>query len=396
MAIEIRAITGEEQEEFTRVAATALGVTYEAPWPFPPEVTLCAFEDGKLVSSYAALERTMYFNGRDVPVAAISAVGTLPVHRRKGHLRRIITTHFQRMHEEGKRPISILWPSQGAIYQRYGYSFVSTHSGYSIEPGFILFTEPLSQQGDLSEVTSEDTNSISELYDTFCKERTGYLQRPPERWNEILQGPPAKGRVAGKVIYRETGIPKGYLLYSLEASGPGFPNQKITVFDLTYLNMHAYHAMWNYLAGLDLIGTINWSNVPQDDPLPFLLEDPRKLSPAGRGGIMGRIVDVEKALTTRNYPVSARLTFEIRDELCPWNNGCWELETGDGKAAVRRTTHEPQLVMPVSTLALLVFNHVTATQAARIGYLEVCQPEALATWDDVMRTVYRPFCADHF
>ena len=260
----------------------------------------------------------------------------------------------------------------------------------------MLFTEPVTTQGDLSEVTSEDSDCISGLYQDFCRERTGYLHRSAERWNELLMGTPVKGRVAGKVIYREAGTPKGYLLYSLEATGPGFPNQKITVYDLTYLNMPAYHALWNYLTGLDLIGTINWSNIPQDDPLPFLLLDPRKVIPTVRGGIMGRIVDIERALTMRNYPTTARLTFEIRDELCPWNQGCWELETADGEAVVRHTTNKPQLVMPISTLALLVFNHVTASQAARIGCLDVCQPETLAMWDEVMRTVYRTFCADHF
>ncbi|GAH99538.1 unnamed protein product, partial [marine sediment metagenome] len=31
--------------------------------------------------------------------------------------------------------------------------------------------------------------------------------------------------------------------------------------------------------------------------------------------------DVERALTLRRYPVAGTLTFEVLDELCPWNRG---------------------------------------------------------------------------
>ena len=52
--------------------------------------------------------------------------------------------------------------------------------------------------------------------------------------------------------------------------------------------------------------------------------------------------------------------------------------------------------MPVSTLAMIIFNQISATEAARMGRLDVLEPSALSLWDAVMRTAYRPFCADKF
>ena len=395
MAVEIRPAVAEEMEDYTRVGATALGVRYDEPWHLPPEETLCAFEDGRLATTYRAIPLSMCFNSKVAPVAGISAVGTLPIYRRRGYLRAIVSTHFEQMHEKGERAIAILYPSQGAIYQRYGYAFVSTHHRYGFEPRHLQFREPASPAGVFRDVTEEDSGVMPGIYDSFVEGRTGYLTRDVHHWQWHYRHPPASG-VRMPTVYEEAGTPLAYVVYTLEATGPGAGDQVITIHDMAYLTMPAYRAIWDYLGSMDLIGTIKWGRVPADDPLPYLLLDPRRLGTGSYAGLMGRIVDVERALPWRTYPVEARLTFELRDGLCSWNDGRWEVEIAAGEASVRRTEATPQLVMPVSTLALLVFNHITATEAARIGCLDVLEQSALPAWDAAMRTTYRPFCADGF
>ena len=111
---------------------------------------------------------------------------------------------------------------------------------------------------------------------------------------------------------------------------------------------------------------------------------------------MARIVDVAKALPSRRYPEEATLIFEVIDELCPWNQGLWKLETGTAGASISRTSQSAQLVMPVSTLAMLVFGQISATEAARMGRLDILEHSALPLWDRVMITAHRPFCPDIF
>jgi hypothetical protein len=52
--------------------------------------------------------------------------------------------------------------------------------------------------------------------------------------------------------------------------------------------------------------------------------------------------------------------------------------------------------MPISTLAMIVFGQINATEAARMGRLDVHDARSLSAWDDVMRTKYPLFCADEF
>ena len=395
MSAEIRAITDKELEEFTNVAATALGVRAEAPWNFPPEHTLCAFEDGKIATTYAAWPYTMYFNGKDAPVAGIAAVGTLPVYRRRGYLRQITAAHLQRMYQDGERSISILYPSQTAIYRRYGYAMVTTQYTWQIRPHSVQFANPEPVAGSLRVVADDELESLGQIYEGFCREKTGCLPRDRDDWRERVLTPPRQG-VFSKVIYQENGKPLGYVLYIIESAGPGYPNQQLTIREFAWLTNTAHQAIWQYLAGLDLIGNITRPDVPPDYLLLHLLLEPRAPSIISTNGLMARLVDVSRALAQRNYPVEGRLTFEVRDEFCPWNEGCWEMETSGGETSVRKTGGSPQLVMPVSTLALLTFGRISATEAARMKLLDATEPEALPTWDMVMRTAYQPICMDHF
>jgi hypothetical protein len=52
--------------------------------------------------------------------------------------------------------------------------------------------------------------------------------------------------------------------------------------------------------------------------------------------------------------------------------------------------------MPVSTMVMLVFGQISATEAARMGRLDANEKKALPKWDRIMRTMYRPFCPDDF
>ncbi len=50
----------------------------------------------------------MRFNGKDAPVAGVSMVGTLPVYRKMGCLRKANERHFKLLHEEKGRSASCL------------------------------------------------------------------------------------------------------------------------------------------------------------------------------------------------------------------------------------------------------------------------------------------------
>jgi predicted acetyltransferase len=398
MESEIRAARPEEMEEFRRIASTALVLSLGALEGLRPEWTLCAFENGKLATSYAAWPLTMRFNGEGTPVAGVTMVGTLPIYRRRGYLRRITASHFELLHERGEQPIAILYASRVAIYQRYGYAVVSTHHSYNLDPRYLEFPLARPVPGTFREVGDDEFGLLVDLYRRFRAERTAYIHRGRAMWEAGVLAPPPAGGSLSKVVYEEAGEPLGYVVYTVEPqqdAGPG-PNHRLSIRDLVWLTASAYQAAWNCFANMDLVSNIIWGRVPGDDPLPHLLLEPRRLRLTSSDGILARIVDVERALPRRRYGEEGVLTFEILDDLCPWNCGRWKLETSAAGAAISRTSEEPQLVMPISTLAMLVFGQIRATEAARMERLDVLKHNALPLWDGVMRTAYRPFCADMF
>ena len=383
-------------EQFLHVSSTALVMKPSSFVGMRPEFTLCGFEDGKLASSYAAWPLTMRFNGEGVPVAGVTSVGTLPIYRRRGYLRKIITTHFELLYEQRERPIAILWATMAAIYHRYGYAVVSTSISYNIEPRYLEFSFSLPVTGSFYEVGNDGVTLLVDLYRKFRANRTGYIHRGRAMWDATVLAPPPAGGQLNKVVYQEDGEPLGYVVYTVEPQAPPAIGARLIIRDLIWTTISAYWAMWTHFANMDLIGNIVWVRVPSDDPLPHLLLEPRMLHHRSDDGLLGRIIDVERALPTRHYSEESSLTFEIIDSLCPWNCGRWKLETSADESTVNRTSEEPQLVVPITTLAMLVFGQISATEAARMGRLDVREYSALSSWDRIMKTAYRPACPNIF
>ena len=217
-SVVIRPVEPEEMPEFNRIVALSLAMSAERITDMRPEFTLCAFESGRLATCYAAWPFTMRLNGAPVPVAAVTTVSTLPIYRRRGHLRAIMDADFQRMHESGGPPIAVLYASLAAIYQRFGYGIVSTHHSYRVEPRFLVFSQPGTVRGTLREVTRDEAGLLNDLYRRFGYVRTGYLHRARALWaaNALAEPPPE--HTLTLLVYEEDGEPLGHVIYT---TGPG-------------------------------------------------------------------------------------------------------------------------------------------------------------------------------
>jgi predicted acetyltransferase len=388
MKLEIRQAKPEDMVDYKRVAETALMFTMDH---IPtPDQTLCGFVDGNLVTSYAAWPLKIAINGKDIPVAGVTTVGTLPVSRRLGTLRKITTRHFEILHEVGKVSVAALYASRAAIYRRYEYSPVVTVKSYSVEPRYLEFVAGKEAKGSLKEVGDDAIGTLNDLYDKFINARTGYLRRSEDMWKRRLSPRPQEHVEQFRVIYEEDRKALGYVIYTVRpVQGKQFAHS-IHINDLIWLTPSAYRGIWEFFNRMDILDEIKWGQVPVDDPLPCLLKEPRMLNAKSTDGMYGRIID------KRGYDTEGKLIFKINDDLCTWNQGTWILETSPDGSIITSSSETPQLEMPISTLPLLYFGQLSATEAARMGRLDVNDPDSLSVWDRVMSTRYKPACADGF
>jgi predicted acetyltransferase len=399
MTVKIRPAEPEEMPEFARVVSSSLALPTAQFVALRPEWTLCAFEDGSLATAYAAWPFTMRMNGAAMPVAGVTTVSTHPIHRRRGNLRAIMEMDFHRRHEQAE-PVAALYASLAAIYQRYGYGVVTSHHSYTVEPRYLQFTVPLTLPvcGRLRELTRADLGVLVDVYRRFRERRTGYLHRGGAMWEAGVLAPVSESDSLTILVYEEDGVPLGSLVY---VTGPGGftdlgPGQRLQIRDLSWLTPAAYRAFWEYLARYDLVREISWPVAPPDDPLPHLLLEPRMLNDRSRDGILARIIDVDRAFAARYYEQEGEIEFAVVDNLCPWNEGTWALETSGSETSVVRTTAAPLFTAPVSTLSMLLFGQLSASAAWAMGRLEASDPATLARCDALLRTAHRPFCPDHF
>ena len=177
MSFEIRPIKQSELGEFNRIVQTVFAAGPNMNVTMPSEWTLCGFEDGTMTTSYAYWPVTLLLNGAPVPVAGITMVGTLPFYRRKNYLRQVTKRSFELLHEQGKRPVSALFASRTAIYQRYGYAVVTSRDSYQIDPRDIQLLHAPEGGGVMHEAGDAGDELLLDLYHRFITGRNGYLRR---------------------------------------------------------------------------------------------------------------------------------------------------------------------------------------------------------------------------
>jgi predicted acetyltransferase len=395
-----RPATAAEMPDVQREAARQLGASPAMFVGLEPEWTLCAFVDGRVVTTYGWWPLQIRFNGPAVPVAGVTWVSTHPAYRRRGFLRAITSRHFAQMHDERRVAIAALHPAWATIYRRYGYGTVNIRHRYRIDPRDIAFARPLTPDGTLREIDVDaDFPVLVDIYRRFREQRSGLMHRGRVMWaGGALQTPPADHqRVA--LVYEEAGDRLGYVVYH---HGPGLAradhgaSQYLRITDCFALTPSALQAIWSALASYDNVGEIRWDQAPSDDPLLNMLAEPRLLNVTRRDGIMARLVTVEDALCQRPYPVASELRFELIDTLCPWNSGRWRLDAApEGTTMTRIDRASVDLTILPDALASLAFGRISATDAVRAGLAEVHDAAALSRWDDTMRTAYAPYEAEH-
>jgi predicted acetyltransferase len=412
MPLEIRPYREEEAAAFYRVPSIVFG-NYAGERPAPeglvpllPQWSLCAFEDGELATTYGAFPLVTQLNGAKARAAGVTFVGTLPQFRRRGHVRKIMEADFKRRYEERQEPLAILTASIAGIYQRYGYAVCASAVRYTIDPRWINLAPSLPPApGRWREGSKDELPLLQQLYREFCTPRNGPLHRAPAMWENQTLGL-GDNAITGSFgpslisIYEEGGEPKGYVTWAARfmeshSDGKG-PGQRVFVRDYVWNTPGAYRAIWELLKTFDLAASIIVDNAPVDDPAMHVLLDPRELHATHRDWILGRVIDVERALPARPYGHPGRITFEVRDAMCPWNDGRWSLEAGAEGAVAKRTSDSPQLTMDVSTLLQLLYGQISPTNAVRCGRAEAAPDAPMSLWDAMWRTEYAPYCPNMF
>jgi predicted acetyltransferase len=424
-AIEYRAVTDGEFGAYHRAESTAFGtLPHDARREIDRSVveldrTVAAFDGDEIVGTTAAysFEMTLPGGGR-APVAGVTGVGVVPTHRRRG----ILTTMMGRLVDDSITRgdvAAVLNASESSIYERFGYGRASELVSWSVDTRDAAFLHPparcrlrLVPQHDAAEV-------LADLYDPYRRDRPGSVSRRPEWWAAMLadhrtwkgggelfvvvaEPEPGAGRAGGGGAGggRAGG---GYVIYRVEPTGEG-AFKRLEVLELAAVDDEVETALWRYCTEVDLVRRVVTEARPVDDPLPWRLADPRRLTPViWHDYLWVRPLDVVGLLGTRRYRAPGTLVLEVVDGDRPDLGGTFRLvvEAADGTARVERLapdgdTVRADLRLGAADLGSLSLGGVSPTVLARAGRVTELAPGAVARAELVFPWDRLPFCATRF
>jgi predicted acetyltransferase len=405
MDIAYRAITREEFPAYHRAAGFAFGfdATDEID-KLLADVTefdraITAFDGDDIVGTSGMISFVMNVPGGALPTAGLTFIAVRPTHRRRGILRGMMQRQFSQAHER-EEPLSALYAAEAAIYPRFDYGHAVPHLRFEIDRRHASFLDQGSPSGSVRFV---DVEAMKErgpaVYAAATRDRPGMMQRSAERWEIRMWDPEPwrEGWTARRLaFYEEAGEALGYVMWRAKEKWDGdLPEGRILVVELMAATPDAYAALWRFVLDLDLTQKIETWGRPVDEPLPWLLKDPRRVQRKQQEGLWVALVDVPRALEARRYRTEGRLVMEVRDAFCEWNNGRYLLEGGPEGAVCSRTTATPDVVLSAADLGALYLGGQRAAPMAWVGRIDA-DPATAATIDAMFGWHRPPWCAEHF
>ncbi|MDQ3881430.1 MAG: GNAT family N-acetyltransferase [Chloroflexota bacterium] len=403
MSIELRPYQPDEARRYLEVCEMAFGEGVNeaglASWLplLERERSLCAIDDGAMVATAGIYSFSMTIPGGELPVAAVTMVGVLPSHRRRGILTSMMRRQLEDVRGRGE-PIAILWASEGGIYQRFGYGLASLIGRIQVDRARTTYRRPTPPQGRMRLIeTDEAAALLPAIYDRFRRDVPGAVSRSEAWWRAgPLYDAEHVRRGAGplfRAVYDVDGSPEGYALYRIR-SGWDFAGSLSTLLvrEAIGVTPSAVADVWRFLFDVDLVAQIEADRAEPDHPLLLLVEEPRRLRLTLGDGLWLRIVDVPGALTPRSYAARDALTLELEDGFCPWNAGRWRVDAREADGVrVERTSGAPDLVLDVTDLAAAYLGAFSFSDLRHAGRVTECRPGAVARADRMFRTERAPW-----
>lgn len=323
--------------------------------------------------------------GVQVPVAGVAYITTAPTHRRRGIQRNIM----KRIHDDARKrgdAASILWASQSHLYFRYGYGNTMPVHNWHIDLRHTSYEHAPEWSGHYVKLERDEAIPLmTEAYERTRPHRTGMITRTAKRW--LYEIHPVETKDEFFVIYKEGNESLAYARYTIDKDPDDEFKGTMHVVEAVAATDAAHAALWRYLFDQELVDNLKAHARPTDDPLIWMLAEPRRLRRTLTDAIWMKFLNIPAMLEQRTYPIEDSLTLQIIDAEIKesWNLA---VDFGNEGATCRPTSATPDLVMNESELAAMYAGAVECSMLANIGLVDVSArtPNAALRADAIFRT----------
>lgn len=328
--------------------------------------------------------------GGEIDMWAISSVTVSGTHRRRGIARALLEGELRSAVASGTA-IAGLTVSEATIYGRYGFAPAVPVASMTIDTrragwgagavaGHLEYLDKAALRAN-----------VATLHEVERTQRSGQVAGWERRWDRLVglaPGNPTAAAVRGVRYVDQQGATRGALVYTL-AEIPGAFRSEMKISLLTAVTDEALVALWGFALQHDLVDKVTADLRPTDDPLPWLVQDPRGVEVRVHDHGWLRILDVQVALEARTYRAPLDLVLHIEDPL-GFTSGNWHLAVADGRAKVSASdAATADAILDIGTLSAMYAGGVSARELLAAGRLQVTA-ETAASLDDAFRAVRAP------
>ena len=323
--------------------------------------------------------------GAQVPVAGVAYITTAPTHRRRGVQRSIM----RRIHDDARDrgdAASILWASQSSLYGRYGYGNSMPANDWHIDLRHTAYEHAPEWKGHYVKAEREEAIPLmTEAYERTRIKRAGMVTRTAKRW--LYEIHPVKTKDEFFIIYMEGDDALAYARYTIEVDPDDEFRGTMHVVEAVAATDAAHAALWRFLLDQELVHELKAHARPVDDPLVWMLAEPRRLQRTLKDAIWMKLLDIPAMLEGRTYPVEDSLVLQITDAETKESRN-FSLECGPGGGRCRDTGASPDIVMNEAELAAIYMGTVECSILSSIGLVDVSarKPDAALRADAIFRT----------
>ncbi len=269
------------------------------------------------------------------PLAAVSAVGVHPTHRRRGLLTKLMAALLEDARERGES-IAGLEASESGIYGRFGFGPATVGAAVTIQAHRSAYAVPAPALDVSLLDTDEAVKVLPGLHERLRRRGPGEVNRNEATWAAIFADRPSARRGGSGLYY--AAAENAFAIYRGHDESVGALNGgRIEVRDIYAADAETEAGMWRFLLDTDLVWTVSARRRPVDDPLRWRLADPRQLQVSQvRDLLWIRILDVAAAFSARGYQDEGRLVMTVAGD-DPGVAGTWTIEAAPEGAECRRT-----------------------------------------------------------
>ncbi len=150
-------------------------------------------------------------------------IAVAPTHRRRGILRQMMRWLLDQARDRGE-PVAILWASEGAIYQHFGYGTGTVEGSFDLEKTRARFARPAEPLGRLRFVDPDEAmRLIPPIYDALRPSRPGWVSRNEAKWRNWLLADAEWMRHGNgpkfMAVLEVDGVARGYAIYRSRTTG---------------------------------------------------------------------------------------------------------------------------------------------------------------------------------